>query len=119
MFFAGKPAAFALYEAFARKLLTRIPGAGIRVQKTQIAFLDPKIFACVSFAKVRKAKECPPAYIVITFGLHTQAQSPRIDVSTEPYPGRWTHHVLIEHTGEIDDELMGWVQEAHRFAQVK
>lgn len=26
------------------------------------------LFSCVSFAKVRKAKDRPPVYIVVTFG---------------------------------------------------
>lgn len=37
----------------------------------------------------------------------------------EPYPGRWTHHVLVSGTEEIDDELMGWVKEAAVFSAGK
>lgn len=76
-------------------------------------------FAVVSFLPVRKAKERPEIYIVVTFGLGYRVDSPRIDAAVEPYPGRFTHHVLISVTGEIDDELMGWVREAAAFADGK
>jgi hypothetical protein len=37
----------------------------------------------------------------------------------EPYPGRFTHHVLLSGTEEIDDELLGWVKEAAVFSAGK
>ena len=69
--------------------------------------------------KERKAKERPEVYIVVTFGLGYRARSPRIDAAVEPYPGRFTHHVLVSGTGEVDDELMGWVKEAAVFSAGK
>lgn len=27
--------------------------------------------------------------------------------ASEPYPGRWTHHVLVTEADQIDEELMG------------
>ena len=75
--------------------------------------------ACVSFARVRRKKDCPDCYIVVTFGLEHKAESPRIDIATEPYPNRWTHHVLISELEEIDDELMGWIREAAEFSDRK
>lgn len=55
----------------------------------------------------------------ITFGLGYKMESPRIDVATEPYPNRWTHHILISEAEEIDDELMGWIVEASIFSEGK
>lgn len=77
------------------------------------------MFACVSFARVRKKKDCPENYIVVTFGLEHKAESTRIDIATEPYPNRWTHHLLVSRLDEIDEELMGWIKEAAEFAQQK
>lgn len=34
-------------------------------------------------------------------------------------PRTFTHHVLVSGTGEIDDELMGWVKEAAVFSAGK
>lgn len=118
-FFNKHPDALPLYELFEQKLLSELGSADIKVQKTQISFSNKHNFAFVSFLPVRKAKERPQTYIVITFGLGHRVESPRIDAATEPYPNRWTHHVLISEPEEIDEELMGWVKEAAAFSAAK
>lgn len=118
-FFDKKPEALALYQAFEEKVFARMEGVEAKVQKTQIAFSNRHNFAFVSFLPVRKAKERPAVYIVVTFGLGHRVESARIDVAVEPYPGRWTHHVLISGPEEIDEELMGWVREAAAFSAAK
>ena len=118
-FFESHPDAAPLYEAFETRVTDLIPDVKIKVQKTQISFYNRHMFACVSFARVRKKKDCPDSYIVVTFGLDHRAVSPRIDIATEPYPNRWTHHVLISELSEIDDELMAWVEEAACFSDRK
>ena len=118
-FFNKKTAALPLYEAFARRLLAEIDNVTIKVQKTQISFSNRRNFAFVSFLPVRKAKERPETYITVTFGLRYKKESPRIDVASEPYPNRWTHHMLISSVDEIDDELMGWIKEAAVFSAGK
>ena len=57
--------------------------------------------------------------IVVSFGLSYRVDSPRIWVATEPYPNRWTHHMLIADEGQLDDELLGWIKEAAAFAAAK
>ena len=118
-FFREKPEALPLYEALEERILAEIPDVNIKVQKTQIAFSNRHNFAFVSFLPVRKAKERPKVYITVTFGLSYQKGSPRIDVATEPYPNRWTHHVLVSSPDEIDDELLGWLREAAEFSAMK
>lgn len=118
-FFNQMPAALPLYEQFERRILAELEGVTVKVQKTQISFVNRHLFACVSFARVRKKKDCPNPYPVITFGLDRKVESPRIDVATEPYPNRWTHHLLISKAEEIDGELIAWVKEAAAFAAYK
>ncbi len=118
-FFEQMPEALPLYVKFEKEILSRVEDVCIKVQKTQITYTNRHVFACVSFAKVRKAKERPPVYIVITFGLACKKESPRIDIATEPYPNRWTHHVLVSRKEEIDEELLGWVEEAAAFSAAK
>lgn len=118
-FFDRNMDALPLYEAFESSVRKEITDVRIKVQKTQISFYNRHLFACVSFARVRKKKECPPNYIVITFGLNRKLGSPRIEAATEPYPNRWTHHVLISDSSEMDDELMRWVKEAAAFSDRK
>ncbi len=51
-----------------------------------------------------------------TFGLGHRIQSPRIVESVEPYPNRWTHHVIIQSHSDIDEEIMDWLNQAYLFA---
>lgn len=117
-FFEDHLEALPLYEAFEAQV-ERLGEVNIRVQKTQVTFSNRRNFAFVSFLPARKAKDRPKTNITITFGLGRRVDSPRIDIATEPYPGRWTHHVLISSTEDIDGELMGWIREAYNFSAGK
>lgn len=119
IFFNKQPDALPLYEAFADAVTKRYPETEIRVQKTQISFYDVHMFACVSFLRVKKKKELPEPYLVVTLGMPYPLESPRVAVKTEPYPGRWTTHIVIGETEEIDGELLSWLKEAHDFAKNK
>ena len=118
-FFDKHPDALPLYETFEDKVRTVVSDVRIKVQKTQISFYNKHMFACVSFARVRKKKDCPENFIVVTLSLNHKLESPRVDIATEPYPNRWTHHLLISDMSEIDEELMEWVEEAAEFAARK
>ena len=113
------PEALPLYEALEGRILAEVDGVRIKVQKSQITFYNRHLFACASFARVRRKAELPPCWLVVTVGLARRLDSPRVAVATEPYPGRWTHHVVISDSAEVDDELMGWVREAAAFAAAK
>ena len=119
LFFEEHMGAFPLYEKLEERILSEIDNVRIKTQKSQISFYNKHLFACISFARVRKKKDCPKNYIVVTFGLEHKAESSRIDMATEPYPNRWTHHLLISKLDEIDEELMNWIKEAAEFSAVK
>lgn len=111
--------ALPLYEAFEGRVMKEIANVRIKVQKSQISFYTKHLFTCVSFAKLRKKKDCPSPYIVVTIGLSHRLESPRIEIATEPYPNRWTHHLLLSDAKEIDDELLSWIKEAADFSDTK
>lgn len=119
LFFDKNMDALPLYERLEKRIFAEIGDVRVKVQKTQISFYNRHMFGCVSFAKVRKKKDRPAVYIVVTFGLGYRVEAPRIDVATEAYPGRWTHHVLVSELEEIDDELMRWLKEASVFSDSK
>lgn len=119
MFFDKHPAALPLYEAFAGKLLEMFPSSSMRVQKSQIAFSNRHVYACVSFARVKKKAELPDPFLVITLGLSYPLDSNRVAVKTEPYPGRWTTHFVVGSISELDREFFAWVRQAYEFAQNK
>lgn len=118
-FFDKHMDALPLYETIEEKIMKEIKNVQRKVQKSQISFYNKHLFACVSFARVRKKKDCPPIFIVVTFGLGRRLESPRIEIATEPYPNRWTHHLLISDAREIDDELLSWIKEAAAFSNGK
>lgn len=118
-FFDKQPAAFPIYEAFAEKLFERFPAAAVRVQKTQITFSNRRVFACVSFLRVKKKAELPEPYFVLTLGLSYPLASARAAAKTEPYPGRWTTHIVVGAAAELDDELFAWLAQAYEFAESK
>ena len=118
-FFNGRPEALPLYEAFEKRLLSELEGVVVQPQKSQITLKNRRVFGAVSFLPARKAKDRPDPYITVTLGLNRRLDSLRVDKASEPYPGRWTHHLVIGATDEIDDELMAWVREAYDFAAAK
>ena len=111
-FFDGKPVELELYECLAEKLLERYPSTAIKVQKTQISFYDRRMYACVSFAPVCRKAEQPEHFITVTFGLAYPLNDPRA-LAVAVRPNRWTHHVIVGNTGEIDDQLLGWIDASH------
>ncbi|MBP5169370.1 MAG: hypothetical protein ILP14_09255 [Oscillospiraceae bacterium] len=119
MFFDQHMDILPLYQAFEELLFDSFPVVNKRVQKTQITFSNRHVFACVSFARVKRKAELPMRFIVITLGLPAPLDSERVAVKTEPYPGRWTHHIVVNKPEELDEELLSWVREAYDFAAVK
>ncbi len=119
LFFEGHEDALPLYMLFEERLSATFPSTRKRVQKTQITFANRHVFACVSFARVKRKAELPSPYLVITLGLPYPLESERVAVKTEPYPGRWTTHIVVGTSGELDDELFCWVAQAYGFAESK
>ena len=116
MFFDGHRSALDLYLPFEAWLYDAFPVVNKRVQKTQITFSNRHVFACVSFARVKRKAELPEAYMVVTLGLPAPLESPRVAVSAQPRPGRWTHHIVVGGPEALDDELRAWIGQAYAFA---
>ena len=115
-FFQGRPAEYQLYLQLEAVLLQRFPESAVQVKKTQISFTNRHLYACISLPARRKTSfPC----LLLTFGLPYRLDSPRILQAVEPYPNRWTHHVILRDVLELDEELLGWVQEAYDFSNSK
>ena len=119
MFFDPHPAALPLYEAFAVEMAARFPETCVRVQKTQITFSNRRVYACVSFLRVKRKAELPETWFTLTFGLPYPLESPRVAAKVEPNPGRWTTHIVLSEPSELDAELFSWVERAYAFAESK
>ena len=118
-FFNKHMDALPLYQRLEALILEQIPDVRIKVSKTQIGFFNKRGFAFVSFNPCRRAKERPETWMTVTFGLAFRVDDPRIDVATEPYPNRWTHHVTVSRAEDVDGQLLGWIREAAAFSASK
>ena len=118
-FFAGRREELGLYEALEERILSEIGDVTVKVSKTQLSFYNRRMFACVSFARVGSKAQRPPVCLTVTFGLNRREEHPRVAVAVQPYPGRWTHHLLLARREEIDGQLMGWLAEAAAFSAAK
>lgn len=107
-----------LYESLKERLMKAHPDMKIKVSKSQISLYNRHMFAMVS-PPVRRKKDWPKNYIMVSFGLPYQVHSSRIAMSVEAYPNRWTHHVLVESADAIDETLLAWIDEAYSFSQSK
>lgn len=118
LYFAGRPLELALYEGLFRAMDTAFPNGRVKVQKSQISFYGRHLFAAAALP-VRRKKDWPEHCLLVTFGLEYPLSSPRIAVATEPYPNRWTHHVVVARPEDVDGELLGWLEAAWTFSEHK
>lgn len=118
-FFERSPGALPLFLDLEAKLKQRLPAMEEKMGKSQISFYLGHLFGCASLLAVRRKREMPSPYLTVTFGLGYPLEHPRIAAKTEPYPHRWTHHVVVGRVEETDEELLGWLEEAAAFAASK
>ena len=113
----GPSAALPLILAFEQLLFRRFPETHRRVKKTQISYSARYVFACVSFARVKRKAELTAAWFTLSLGLPGPLDSPRVAAQSQIRPGRWTVHLVIGSEDELDGELLGWLEQARTFAE--
>ena len=118
LFWDRWPGLVPLYGALVQRLEAAYPDLKIKVSKSQISFYNRHLFAMVS-PPVRRKKSWPKEFMMVSFGLPGPVDSPRIAMKVEAYPGRWTHHVIVENEEAIDGTLLGWIDQAYLFSQSK
>ena len=118
LFFDNTPQMLPVYETLRDRLVERYGDIQVKVSKTQISFRNRHIFAMVSLP-LRRIKNTPEVYMLVSFGLSYRLDSLRIFQAVEPYPNRWTHHVLIERSDDIDAQLLEWLDAAYQFSKIK
>lgn len=117
-FFEQAPLSLPLYQALEERILGELEEVSIKVHKTQISFSSRHGFAYASLPRFpRKAR--PQASLILSFGLSHRLEHPRVWQAVEPYPRRWTHHVILQSPEDVDEELMAWIKEAYDFARFK
>lgn len=119
LFFDGHQDALPLFAALEDKLFVCFPEAKKRVQKTQITFYHRHVFACVSFARVKRKAELPKTWLTLTLGLPYPLETGRVAGKTEAYPGRWTTHLVIADQKDLDEDLLTWLEQAYEYSERK
>ncbi len=105
-----------LYRVFAAAVQERIPQVITRFRRSQITFTGRRGFAAVWIPPF-KVRGRPEHYIVVSFAAERRIDHQRIVSVAEPYPHRWTHHVLVTCPEDVDDRLMDWVERAYTFTE--
>jgi len=112
--FARWPEQQILYNRFEPWLLEHFPMAEVDVQKSQITFRAPAPFCAVwlpSFGRRLAPKHC----LVVTVYGSEKLEMSRVAAQTEPYPGRWTHHIPIQNPEDLDSELLDLLERSFLF----
>jgi hypothetical protein len=108
-FFAGQKEARQIYEAL-RSAMEAVWPAEVHVTKSQTAFRRRRAFAWVWMpGRYLRGQHDP---LVLTLALQRHDPSPRWKEVVEPAPGRFTHHLELRSTAEVDDEVRSWLREA-------
>jgi uncharacterized protein DUF5655 len=108
------PDAFSSDKALVRREVEAIGKANIRATKSQIAFRRRRNFAWVWMpGQYLKGSTAP---LVLTNSLPWRDGSPRWKEIVEPAPGRFTHHLELNDTTDIDEEVSDWLQRAWKVA---
>ena len=108
-FFGEEARSRAIFEAL-REMIEELGEVELRVTKSQVAFRRGTAFAWVWVPQHYLRR--PAAPLVLTVGLRRRDPSPRWKQVVEPYPGRFTHHLELYSTADLDDEVRQWLQEA-------
>ena len=108
-FFAGQEESRQIFEAL-RTAVGALGPAEVRVTKSQVAFRRRRAFAWAWMpGAYLRGRHAP---LVLTVALRRHDSSPRWKQIVEPAPGRFTHHLELRSTADVDDEVCSWLQEA-------
>ena len=108
-FFAGHEDSRPIFEAL-RKAIEDLGPVEMRVTKSQVAFCRRKAFAWAWVPdRYLHGKHAP---LVLTLSFRYRDSSPRWKEVVEPAPGRFTHHLELSTTTDVDDEIRAWLRVA-------
>ena len=108
-YFDGKEESRRLFDDL-RDVINSIGTAEVRVTKSQIAFRRRRTFAWAWIPGKYPRGEVAP--LVLTLSFRLKDSSPRWKEIIEAAPGRFTHHLELYTSGEIDAEVRDWLRVA-------
>lgn len=116
LFFLKCPENLELWETTLCPWLSeKFPAAELYVQRTQITLKGRIGFLVLSLPPRKLAPKGQPA-ILLTFGLRRSIQWERIASFAPISAHRITYHTLVRGPEDLDDVLLGYLQEAWEMA---
>jgi hypothetical protein len=112
-FFAGLPDALAIHRTLDAIVLA-MGDAEIRVSKSQVGFYRKHPFAATWKPKQYLRGEHPP--LVLSIFLTRRDESPRWKEVVQSAKGRFTHHVELRSSADVDDFVRARLTEAWKYA---
>ena len=113
-FQSRKPEAVPAVRAFLTGALERWPEAEIVTQKSQVGVRCPRPFCALWVPGTHVRGRATPGAAISLF-LPRPLQTERLIMAVEPYPGRFTNHLVLSTPEEVDEALWAWAAEAKRF----
>ena len=108
-FFVGQDKSRQIFEAV-RHAIEAIGPAELCISKSQISFRRRKAFAWMWMpGQYLRGKTAP---LVLTLSFRNRDASPRWKEIIEPTPGRFTHHLELYSSADIDEKVREWLQDA-------
>ena len=108
-FFAGHPLALAVFRRVYDVARDNGP-VGLRVSRSQVALRRRRGFAYLWLPG--QYLHHPDAEVVLSIALGREVPSPRFKATAHPSPSQWMHHLEVQDTRDIDDEVTAWLKEA-------
>ncbi|NMD68729.1 hypothetical protein HHO41_00405 [Bacillus sp. DNRA2] len=115
-FLANQPDHITLFQALER-MISSIGPATVEVHHSQISFGTKAQFAWLWYPP-SEAKR-PTNSIVLSFSVGRRLKNKRFFEIDEAYPGRFTHHVIIESEADLNKEVFTWICEAYTFSLIR
>jgi len=112
--FAGRAASLRLFR-LVDDYIERLGPVEVVPRKTQVGFRRARMFAWVWLPQMWIKKQ-PESSITLSFSMDHRVEDPRIKASLEPYPGRFTHHVVITRASKLDTKVKRWLHTAYALA---
>jgi len=116
-FFSSQEDRINLYNA-TEDLIKSLGPLTIDITKSQISFGTKYKFAWVWLPPDSTGKR-PKNSLVLSFGLGHRVESQQIVEAVESYPGRWTHHIIIQEEADLNTNVRKWLKQAYAYSQAR
>ena len=112
-FFEGRAGSLRLFKLL-RRMVKTVCSPSVEVSRTQISFGEHYKYLWVWLPQIWITKR-PEDSITLTIMTGEKLKSSRISESTQPRKGYWTHHILIQNEGDIDNTLRDLIRKSYEF----